>query len=155
MVSMMFGSWEVSRMLLDAGADPTARDCTGCDALMLAASSGRAASVAAWLARFPGWRLRRSDYLGRTALHFAVGFGSGKMAVTKVLLEAGADAWARARSGTTPLHSACSNASADAAVVTALLNWPGAPGAASWSKCRRLGCAMARHHGLTRRHPKA
>ena len=57
------------------------------------------------------------DDLGRTALHYAAGYG--ELAVVRALCKAGADANAGDRTGMTPLHWACLKAQAP--VVEALL----------------------------------
>lgn len=70
------------------------------------------------------------DDLGRTALHYAAGYG--KVAVVRALCQAGADVMAADRTGMTPLHWACLKS--HAAAVDILL---------SDSKADAFACATA------------
>ena len=75
-------------------------------------------------------------------------FGSNKLPAARLLLEAGANPRACARAGTMPLHSACSNPSADPELVRALLDWPGGPGADEPQRPDALIRVMLRGHRL-------
>ncbi len=100
MIAMCFSRWEVVEALLDAGADPTARDVQRKDPLMWAAIYGNDANIRGWLQRYSQWNLeRREATLGLTALHFSVITGTDKRKAVEALLEHGANPLAVAHNG--------------------------------------------------------
>jgi ankyrin repeat protein len=126
MIAMAFARWRVVELLLEAGANPRARDPDGKDALMFAAAAGQRhelgkdANVPAWLKRFPNWDIDRRDSIaGLTALHFAVGVGARKKAIVEALLQGGANPVAIADNGAHVLGIAAINPD----LSTELLQW--------------------------------
>ncbi|MBI5032079.1 MAG: ankyrin repeat domain-containing protein [Chloroflexi bacterium] len=93
------GSTECMALLLDAGADVTAADATGLNALMSAAYMGHADMVNLLLAYHTPLEAR--DESGYTALMFAC--NAGHVNAVQLLLNAGADVNASANDGSTPI----------------------------------------------------
>lgn len=108
---------EIVRYLLSKGLDPAARDDFNKTPLHDAARWSSPGSAKLLVKSDPAI-LEVSDDLGRTALHIAAGdFGykpleAGRVAVAKILIDAGANIHARNNSGKTPLQCAARRGSA-------------------------------------------
>ena len=128
--AMMHGEWEAVEALLDAKADPHAREAsTSSSALTLSCLVGRDDNVREWLARFPD-HLERRNALGITPLMLGSLYARGRPATSRVLLAARADPTARSIFGCNALHYASENADSDAEHMRAILAaWPRDPAA--------------------------
>jgi ankyrin repeat protein len=153
MMVMCFSRFEIVEALLEAGANPKARDRKGYDAVHLASKLGRADNVAAWLGRFPRWDLERRDsVVGMTALNVAIVFGPRKIDTVRVLLDAGANIRARAHAGSTVLNIAVANLDLGTEDVLALilerapelLNDPSRPTTFKWKTITWAARVVAR-----------
>ena len=122
-LAMAYGGWEIVDALLDAGADPFARDKAGADGLFWAALNGRPNNIRRWLARFPDWNLERTDAVAKqTAFTIAVNLGGGNsLPAAKALLEAGANPQHRIQTGNSVLHFAAINPDCTPELVDYLL----------------------------------
>ncbi len=100
--SARFGYLLCVKNLLDADADPNARDRSDGTPLHYAAMEGHVEVAKALLDR--GADPNARDFLGFTPLHYASVYGH--VEVVKLLLERGADPNLRTVSGETPLHMA-------------------------------------------------
>jgi len=129
--AMMHGEWEAVEALLDAKADPHAREAsTSSSALTLSCLVGRDDNVREWLARFPDHNLERRNALGITPLMLGSLYARGRPATSRVLLAARADPTARSIFGCNALHYASENADSDAEHMRAILAaWPRDPAA--------------------------
>lgn len=105
-------------LLLEAGADPNARNDRGLTALHFGAQNSNPVVTSHLLEAGANPRARNNN--GFTPLHYAARW-SGNRRVVGSLLEAGADPLAEANDGRTPLHSAL-RYRADRGVVSALLD---------------------------------
>lgn len=105
-------------LLLEAGADPNARDDRGLTALHVGAGNSNPVVTSHLLEA--GANPRARDNQGYTPLHYAARW-SGNRRVVGSLLGAGADPLAEANHGRTPLHSGLRDR-ADRGVVSALLD---------------------------------
>jgi ankyrin repeat protein len=99
------GHSEVSKALLDAGADPNSVDADGRTALMYAVTSGRTSLVRLLLQR--GAHPHQKDLDGQTALMAAVHVHH--LGAARLLLAKGADPWAKDIFGRTPIGLARRN----------------------------------------------
>jgi hypothetical protein len=110
MLAMVFSRFGIVESLLDAGADPTARDPgLKCNAFMLAAYFGRSANIAAWLKRFPPFDLERRNSFGQPALHMASMRGDHNLDTVRILADAGANFHSKIYTGATVLHASTMN----------------------------------------------
>jgi len=122
MAAMALGNWKTVESLLQAHADPLQVTASGSDALMKACAIGNAETVKHWLARFPDWDLERQEkWAGFTALGFAVGLGTTKQPLVKVLLEARANVHHVNSGGGNLLCSLAHKEGADLATLALLL----------------------------------
>ncbi len=96
------GRVQIVKLLLDKGADLTAKDSDGCTALHLATDTGCVEVVKLLLDKGAG--VTAKDRYGCTALHFAS--KKGGVEVVKLLLDKGADLTAKDWYGCTALHFA-------------------------------------------------
>lgn len=136
------GNADMARMLLDKGADVGARDNYGETALIEAAWAG-APDVARLLLE-KGASINAKSNIGKTALHVVTHSNAvnhelprrnrssqaildGKVAVTRLLIDKGADINAKDNSGRTPLHYAIDENMPD--VVRVLLEKGASPNA--------------------------
>ena len=110
---------EVAVMLLEAGADPNARNLQGLSPLHLVAAELRADTVLAALLLASGADPNERDNGGRTPLHRAVTHPD--TGIVMLLLRAGAELEARDNQGLTPLPWAMNAARATGPAIEALL----------------------------------
>ena len=96
---------DVARLLLEHGADVSARTNRGSTTLHVAASYGRVEVVRVLLEY--GANLDAEDNKGRTPLHDAA--DNGRVEIVRMLLEHSADADLKDNEGRTPLHKAVVN----------------------------------------------
>ncbi|MDR1708764.1 MAG: ankyrin repeat domain-containing protein [Candidatus Accumulibacter sp.] len=101
---------------LDAGANLEARDAQGAGALTWAASAGRLETAALLLAR--GVKIDAADDFGFTALMHSV---ASAPEIVAFLIERGADANARSKTGLTPLMLAVNSTSAKPEIIARLI----------------------------------
>ncbi|KAH6933041.1 hypothetical protein HPB50_011703 [Hyalomma asiaticum] len=105
-------------LLLDAEPSLTGwQDYQGCTPLHLAVASGTMA-VVDFLTQRSSDELNALDDLFRTPLHWAAILG--RLEVSRLLLERGADASLTDRAGATPLYYACTSSSEQAGLLVAL-----------------------------------
>lgn len=109
------GDLDLSRVLLDGGANPNDAESGGVTALHLASSRGRVGTVELLLRCCA--EVGRSDDMGETPLMWASGAGA-----VRLLLEARAEANARSSAGRTALMTACGKG--DLAAVDLLAKLP-------------------------------
>ncbi|KAK7443154.1 hypothetical protein BaRGS_00040474 [Batillaria attramentaria] len=110
---------KITRLLLNAGADPEAEDNTGHTPLHVACHKGNRAVVASLLSRSPNPDVQLSkspnldvqDRDGATALHMAC--ERGDYAIVSLLIMAGANKEAEDKKHTRALHVACRNGHTD------------------------------------------
>jgi ankyrin repeat protein len=91
-------------LLLEQGADPTAKDNQGWNAIHIAANFGQDNVLRPLLAKQFDWDLEARASNGRTALLLAV--GNGHLTIIDLLLEQGADPTAKDNQGWNAIHRA-------------------------------------------------
>ncbi|KAK7476823.1 hypothetical protein BaRGS_00031905 [Batillaria attramentaria] len=100
---------EITQVLLNAGADPEAKDNTGHTPLHVACHKGNRAVVVSLLRMSPNPDVQDRD--GATALHMAC--ERGDYAIVSLLIMAGANKEAEDKKHTRALHVACRNGHTD------------------------------------------
>jgi ankyrin repeat protein len=100
----------VGRVLLELGADPTAKDKDGKTPLHVASEWGNVEAIRLLLEK--GADPTAQDKDGKTPLHFAS--RSGNVEAIRLLLEKGADPTAQDKHGKTPLHFASRSGNVEA-----------------------------------------
>ena len=114
--AMSFGRWKISKLLLDAGADPKAKDGIGNDCLFYSATMGRTENVSCFLSRFTEHDLERRNKLHMSACEMTLMFGNNQQQHTiDSLLRFGA------RMPSLPLHFAAANIDSNPAMLNSLL----------------------------------
>jgi len=104
-VAASFGLEKITSMLLEKGADITAKDGDRLTALHWTAKNGHEAVVRLLVEK--GADVAAKDGNGRTALHWAA--GNGHEVVVRLLVEKGADVAAKSKGGWTALQLAAEN----------------------------------------------
>jgi ankyrin repeat protein len=97
-----YGRLDVTRLLVERGADPTGAGYTGSTPLMMASARGHL-EVVRFLLALPSAKIsiKHRDISGQTALWCACQTGRG--GVVRALLESGADPTIPSNNGTTPM----------------------------------------------------
>jgi ankyrin repeat protein len=147
MWAMAYGRWKTAELLLDAGANPTAKDGGGHDAFILAALFSRADNLRKFLSRFPDYNVNRRCNLGDAALGMVLGHGVGALSTVQILLNSGA------KMPALPLHFVASNPDMDPDLVQWLLNYEDClarklnlqnyPRSKAWSAAHRIARAFS------------
>jgi ankyrin repeat protein len=124
MIAMGIASPRVVELLLKNGTNPYVTEINGNNPLMYACAGNRVDNVKFWLKQFPDWDLQaRNSVVGGCALGITVFMGPNRLALTKLLLESGANIIAYNDTGGFCLTDACSNEDCDPNVVRFLLNY--------------------------------
>lgn len=105
---------EITKLLIQRGADPALVSNNGSTALHFAARRGND-QVAELLLRHTNVDVNSKDSSYMTALHLAC--VSGNTAISKMLLEQGADITAKSTELMTPLHTAVYNGNTEVAAL--------------------------------------
>jgi ankyrin repeat protein len=117
-------TFETVKVLLDAKADPLAKNDFGNTAIMGVAVSGSAKQVQAWLCRFPRWNLQERNgyvFFRWTALQLAARYSNDPMMVP-TLLKARADVHAVNDMGLGALACAVMNPDSRAETIQSLID---------------------------------
>ena len=106
MMASRSAAFELVKYLLEAGANPNAKNSTGETPLMFGAAGAKPDIVAALVEAGADVNSRNDD--GSTALHYALAFGTGRSLkhTIRLLLAAGADVSVADNAGVTPAQAA-------------------------------------------------
>ena len=114
LVYFRFNCVETAKLLIQRGANPALTSTNGSTALHFAARRGND-QVAELLVRHAKVDVNSMDSAHMTALHLAC--VSGNAAISKMLLEQGADIRAKSTELMTPLHTAVYNGNSEVAAL--------------------------------------